>query len=103
MVLDLIGKKNSVLVMDLVENCIILGAYMSSSSHAKSKKNIYIFLFLVKILYKGINGTTIYAEKMYSINFTENDKKLCLSSHYNGANSYLFVNGKEIRKFKAKD
>ena len=23
--------------------------------------------------------------------------------HYNGANSYLFVNGKEIVKFKAKD
>ena len=23
--------------------------------------------------------------------------------HYNGANSYLFVNGKEIYKFKAKD
>ena len=23
--------------------------------------------------------------------------------HYNGANSYLFVNGKDIHKFKAKD
>ena len=30
-------------------------------------------------------------------------KKLCLSLHYNGANSYLFVNGTEIIKFKAKD
>ena len=40
---------------------------------------------------------------MYSINFTEHNKKLCLSLHYNGANSYLFVNGKEIHKFKAKD
>ena len=39
---------------------------------------------------------------MYSINFTENNKKLCLSLHYNGGNSYLFVNGKEIYKFKAK-
>ena len=27
----------------------------------------------------------------------------CLSLHYNGANSYLFVNGTEIIKFKAKD
>ena len=43
------------------------------------------------------------AEKMYSINFTERDKRFCLSLHYNGANSYLFVNGKEIHKFKAKD
>ena len=39
----------------------------------------------------------------YSINFTENDKKNCLSLHDNGANSYLFVNGAEIYKFKAKD
>ena len=30
-------------------------------------------------------------------------KKFCLSLHYNGANSYLFVNGTEIHKFKAKD
>ena len=40
---------------------------------------------------------------MYSINFTENNKKFCLSLHYNGANSYLFVNSREIQKFKAKD
>ena len=40
---------------------------------------------------------------MYSINFTENNKKFCLSLHYNGANSYLFVNCTEIHKFKAKD
>ena len=40
---------------------------------------------------------------MYSINFTVTKKKFCLSLHYNGANSYLFVNGKEIHKFKAKD
>ena len=58
-----------------------------------------IFLSLVQ----GINGTTIYAEKLYSINFTENSKKLYLSLHYNGANSYLFVNGTKIHKFKAKD
>ena len=40
---------------------------------------------------------------MYSIHFTVAKKKFCLSLHYNGANSYLFVNGKEIVKFKAKD
>ena len=40
---------------------------------------------------------------MYSINFREQNKKFCLSLHYNGANSYLFVNSKEIHKFKAKD
>ena len=40
---------------------------------------------------------------MYPISFTVTKKKFCLSFHYNGANSYLFVNGKEIVKFKAKD
>ena len=30
-------------------------------------------------------------------------KKFCLCLHYNRANSYLFVNGTEIYKFKAKD
>ena len=40
---------------------------------------------------------------MHSINFTVTKKKFCLSLHYNGANSYLFVNGTEIYKFKVKD
>ena len=40
---------------------------------------------------------------MQSINFTVTKKKICLSLHYNGANSYLFVHGIEIYKFKAKD
>ena len=40
---------------------------------------------------------------MNSINFTVTRKKFCLSMHYNGANSYLFVNGSKIIKFKAKD
>ena len=40
---------------------------------------------------------------MYSINFTAIKKKFCLSLHSNGKNSYLFVNGKEIHKFKTND
>ena len=40
---------------------------------------------------------------MYSVNFTNNNKKYCLGLHYNGTNSYLFVNDTEIYKFKAKD
>ena len=46
---------------------------------------------------------TLTAEKTYSINFTVTRKKFCLSLHYNGANSCLFVNGTEIYKFKAKN
>ena len=40
---------------------------------------------------------------MYSVNFTVIKRKFCLILHYNGANSYLFVNGTEIYKYKAKD
>ena len=40
---------------------------------------------------------------MCSINFTVTKKKFCLSFHYNGVNSYLFVNGTEIYKFRTKD
>ena len=40
---------------------------------------------------------------MYSINFTVTRKKFFLTLIYNGANSYLFVNGTEVYKFKAKD
>ena len=43
------------------------------------------------------------AEKLDNINFTVRGTKFCLSLHYNGANSYLFVNGVEQFKFKAKD
>ena len=46
---------------------------------------------------------TLSAEKIYSITFTEHNKKFRLSLHYIGANSYLFVNGSEIDKFKVKD
>ena len=54
-------------------NCVILGADMSSSSHANNKKNN--IRVLGKDFVQGINGTTIYAEKLYSINFTKNNKK----------------------------
>ena len=40
---------------------------------------------------------------MCSINFTVTKKKFCLSLHYNGSKSYLFVNGTEVYKFKVID
>ena len=84
------------------KNCIIFGEDLSrSSTHDNNKKNN--ILALRKDFVQGINGTTIYAEKLYKINFTEKSKKCCLKLHYNGANSYLFVNGTEIYKLKAKD
>ena len=73
---------------------------MSPSAHTDNKKKD--ILVLGKGPTQGLEHT-LTAEKMYSINFTVTKKTFCLSLHYNGANSYLFVNGKEIVKLKAKD
>ena len=73
---------------------------MSSSVHAHNKVNN--ILVLDKDFIQGINDTTVYAEKTYSINFTKSRVRFCLNLHYNRDNSYLFVNGTEICKFKAK-
>ena len=51
---------------------------------------------------QGINDTTLYAEKIYSQNFTQSSTKFVLSLRHNGDNSYLFVNGKQELKFKVK-
>ena len=73
---------------------------MSSSAHVDNNKK--------DILILGIGPTQglehiLTAEKMYAVNFTVTNITFCLSLHYNGANSYLFVNSMEIYKFKAKD
>ena len=72
---------------------------MSSSVYANNKtKNI---LILGEGITQGLDDTTQAAEKMYLINFTVSRKKFCLSLHYNGDNSYLLVDGREIIEFKA--
>ena len=53
-------------------------------------------------LTQGINDTTIHAEKNFYRNFTDFGKKFALSLHYNGDNSYLFVNGRQELKFKGR-
>ena len=73
-------------------NVIIFGAITSISVHANNKTRS--ILVLVKGFIQGIDSTTIYAEKIHSTNFTVDNKKSCLSLHYNGDNSYIFVNGK---------
>ena len=82
------------------QNVINFGADMSSSIHIDNKKKD--ILVLGRGPPQGLEST-LTAEKMYSINFTVTKRKFCLSLHYNGANSYLFVNGTEIIKFKAND
>ena len=81
-------------------NIIIFGVNSSNTVHTTNKtKRI---LMLGHGLTQEVNNTTIYAEKMYSPNFSAENKIFCLSLHYNGNNSYLFFNGKEVTKFKAK-
>ena len=73
---------------------------MSSSPHIGNKKKD--ILVLGKGPTQGLEHTLI-AEEMYSISFTLTKKRFCLSLHCNWANRYLFVNGTEIYKLKAKD
>ena len=73
---------------------------MSSSAHIDNKKKD--ILILGGRPTQGLEHTLI-SEKMYSINFTVTNIQFCLSLHYNGENSYLFVNGTKIYKFKATD
>ena len=85
----------------MARNIIIFRADSSNSVHATNKtQNI---LILGHGLTQKVNNTTIYAEKMCSPNFSAENKTFCLSLHYNGDDSYLIVNGKEVTKFKAKD
>ena len=82
------------------KNVIIFRVDMSSSSKIDNRKKD------ISILGKGpTQGLehTLSAEKLYSVSFTKKNTKFCLSLHYNGTNSYLFVNGTDIINFKAKD
>ena len=95
------GKGHYSIGNELGKNVVIFGANMDSSPFSNNKgKHI---LTLEKGPTDGLGQLSLEAEKMYSINFTKINTKFCLSLHYNGANTYLFVNGTEIIKFKAKD
>ena len=82
-------------------NVLIFGVHENYLVHTNNKaNNIYV---VGDFVVQGINDTTLYAEKLYSQNFTAANKKFVLSLHYNGDDSYLFVNGKRELKFKAND
>ena len=73
-------------------NVLIFGVDMSFSVHATNRANhIYV---MGKEFVQGTNDTTIYAEKNFYRNFSDPGKKSMLSLHYDGNNSYLFVNGR---------
>ena len=60
-------------------------------------------LILEKGLTEGLDDTTLTAQSQYSINFSRSNRTFCLSLHYSGSNSFLFVNATKIYQFKAKD
>ena len=85
---------------DWGKNVIIFGVHMSSSTHANNKnKDI---LILGKRQKQGLDNTTLTAEAEYFINFSRSKRKFCLSLHYNGSHSFLFVNGTKYISSKQK-
>ena len=50
-----------------------------------------------------LDNTTLTAEAKYPINLTQSGKRFVLTLHYNGSNSFLFVNATKMYNFKAKD
>ena len=73
-------------------NVLMFGEDISFSKHATNRaNNIYV-----------INDTTIYTEKMFYRHFTDPGKKFVLNLHDSGDDSYVFVNGRQELKFKAK-
>ena len=89
--------------INALRNLILHGTDMKTSSYATNKKHhIYI---LGKSFTQGLQyGATIYAEYDYDkVNGSQVNVKFVLSVHYNGDNSYLFINGVQKIKFKAMD
>ena len=81
-------------------NVLIFGADMTFSVHRTNRAN-HIYA-MGDGLTQGIHDATLYVKKKYFRNFTEPNVKFVLSLHYNGNDSYLFVNGRQELKFKFK-
>ena len=75
------------------KNFIIFGADMR-------RKNI---LILGKGPTQGLDGATLSAAAKYPISCIQSRKRFVLSLHYNGSNSFLFVNDTKVYQFKAKN
>ena len=86
--------------MDTMEK-MSLFLELSSSVHVYNKwKDI---LISGEGATQGLNDTTLTTEAKYPINFTQSGKRFVLSLHYNGRNSFLFVNATKVFQFKAKN
>ena len=91
-----VRKRGTFNDITMARNVKIFGVDMSFSKHANNKaNNIYV---MGKDYIQKINDTKIYAENYYIIEILY----IIESLHYNGDNSYLYVNGNQELKFKAK-
>ena len=82
-------------------NIITFGSDMSSSVHVDNKGKC--ILILGEGPTQGLDDTTLTAEAKYTINFAQSGNRFVLSLHYNGSNSFLFVNATKVHQFKAKN
>ena len=80
-------------------NVLIFEVHVHEDSNNKAN-NIFV---MGDGFVQGINDTILYAEKICSQNFTQPSTKFILNLHYNGNDSYLFVNSRQELKFKAKN
>ena len=70
---------------------------MSSFVHVDNKnKNIF---FLCEEPTQGVDDT-LTVEAKYPINFTQSGSRFVVSLHYNGSNSFLFINATKLYQFK---
>ena len=77
------------------KNVVIFGADLSSSMHIDNKNKD--FSALSEGPTQGLDDTILTVEaNKYPINFTQSGKKIVLSLHYNGSNSFLLMLQKYI-------
>ena len=84
---------------DFATNALIFGVDNSPSPHIDNCKNK--FLVLGEGSTNGTNDKVVTVEKRFNIYISNPKTKFCWSLHYNGDNSYLFLNRRDIYKFKA--
>ena len=82
-------------------NVLIFETNMSWSVNIDNKRKD--ILILGEGPTQGLDDTTLTAEAKYPMNFTQPGKRFVLSLHYNGSNSFLFVNATKVYQFKAKN
>ena len=82
------------------KNVIIFRVDMNSSVHVNNKRIDILILGEKPTQWK--DDTKLTAEAKYSINFAQPGNRFVLNLHYNGSNSFVFVNATKIYHFKAK-